>query len=115
MCACSVDQSHPTLWDPMDCSSPGSSVHGIFQARIVKWVATSSSRGSSDSGIKPTSPGSLAMASEFFTTSVQFSLSAVSDSLRPYGLQHARPPCPSPLSHLENSIIEVTKASFVTS
>ena len=33
--------------DPMDCSPPGSSVHGIFQARILEWVAISSSRGSS--------------------------------------------------------------------
>ena len=37
----------PTLYDPMDCSLPGSSVHGIFQARILEWVAISSSRGSS--------------------------------------------------------------------
>ena len=37
----------PTLCDPMDCSLPGFSVHGIFQARILKWVAISSSRGSS--------------------------------------------------------------------
>ena len=37
----------PTLCDPMDCSPPGSSVHGIPQARIPEWVATSSSRGSS--------------------------------------------------------------------
>ena len=34
-------------WDPMDCNPPGSSVHGISQARILKWVATSFSRGSS--------------------------------------------------------------------
>ena len=33
--------------NPMDCSPPGSSVHGIFQARILEWVAVSSSRGSS--------------------------------------------------------------------
>ena len=39
-------QSCLTLCDPMDCSTPGSSVHGIFQARILKWVAISSSRGS---------------------------------------------------------------------
>ena len=39
--------SHVQLWDPMDCSPPGSSVHGIFQARIQEWVAISSSRGSS--------------------------------------------------------------------
>ena len=32
-------QSYPTLSDPMDCSLPGSSVHGIFQARVLEWVA----------------------------------------------------------------------------
>ena len=36
-----------TLCNPMDCSPPGSSVHGILQARILEWVAISSSRGSS--------------------------------------------------------------------
>ena len=40
-------QSCPTLWDAMDCSPPGSSVHGILQARILEWVAMPSSRGSS--------------------------------------------------------------------
>ena len=34
-------QLSPTLCDPMDCSPPGSSVHGILQARILQWVATS--------------------------------------------------------------------------
>ena len=34
-----VAQSCPTLCDPMDCSPPGSSVHGIIQARILEWVA----------------------------------------------------------------------------
>ena len=34
-----VAQSYPTLRDPMDCSPPGSSVHGIFQARVLEWVA----------------------------------------------------------------------------
>ena len=43
MCA----QSCPTLCDSMDCSLPSSSVHGILQARILEWVAISSSRGSS--------------------------------------------------------------------
>ena len=42
-----VAQSCPTLCDPMDCSPPGSSIHGIFQARILEWVAISFSRGSS--------------------------------------------------------------------
>ena len=35
-----VVQSCPTLSDPMDCSLPGSSVHGIFQARVLEWAAT---------------------------------------------------------------------------
>ena len=39
-----VTQSCPTLCDPMDCSPPGSSVHGILQARILEWVAIPSSR-----------------------------------------------------------------------
>ena len=34
-----VAQSCPTLCDPMDCSPPGSSTHGIFQARVLEWVA----------------------------------------------------------------------------
>ena len=34
-----VTQSCPTLHDPMDCSPPGSSIHGIFQARVLEWVA----------------------------------------------------------------------------
>ena len=42
-----VAQSCPTLFDPMDCSLPGSSVHGIFQAGVLEWVAISYSRGSS--------------------------------------------------------------------
>ena len=35
-----VTQSCPTLSDPMDCSPQGSSVHGIFQARVLEWVAS---------------------------------------------------------------------------
>ena len=42
-----VTQSHLTLCNPMDCSQPGSSVHRILQARILEWVAISSSKGSS--------------------------------------------------------------------
>ena len=44
---CEVAQSCPTLCNPMVCSLPGSSVHGIFQARVLEWVAISFSRGSS--------------------------------------------------------------------
>ena len=61
MCA----QSSPSLSDLMDCSPPGSSVHGTFQARILEWVAISFSRGSSPPGIGPSFP---ALAGEFFTT-----------------------------------------------
>ena len=42
-------QSSPTLCDPVDCSPPGSSIHGILQVRILEWVAISFSRGSSRS------------------------------------------------------------------
>ena len=42
-----VAQSCPALCDPVDCSPPCSSVHGIFQARVLEWVAISFSRGSS--------------------------------------------------------------------
>ena len=44
---CAHDQSCPTLCDPMDFSLQESSVHGIFQARLLEWVAISSVRGSS--------------------------------------------------------------------
>ena len=49
MCAQCL-QSWMTLWDPMDCSPPGSSVYGILQARILEWVAISYSR-------EPSPPG----------------------------------------------------------
>ena len=39
-----VAQSCPTLSDPMDCSLPGSSVHGIFQARVLEWGAIAFSK-----------------------------------------------------------------------
>ena len=42
-----VAQSCPALSDPMDCSLPGSSVHGIFQAIVLEWVAISFPRGPS--------------------------------------------------------------------
>ena len=42
-----VAQSYLALYDPMDCSLPGSSVPGILQARILEWVANPFSRGSS--------------------------------------------------------------------
>ena len=49
---CEVAQLCLTLCDPVDCSPPGSSVHGILQARILEWVAVPVSRGS----FEPRSP-----------------------------------------------------------
>ena len=46
VCVCVHAQWCQTLSDPMDCSLPGSSVHGILQARILEWVAISFSKGS---------------------------------------------------------------------
>ena len=54
-----------TLCGLMDSSPPGSSVHGIVQARILEWLAISSSRGSSQQRIESASP---ALAGGFFTT-----------------------------------------------
>ena len=48
--------SRVRLCDPMDCSLPGSSIHGIFQARVLEWVAISFSRDLPDPGIKPGPP-----------------------------------------------------------
>ena len=64
VCACSVlSNSLP----PHGCSLPGSSVHGIFQARILKWVAISFSRGLPNTEIKAASLESPALAGRFFT------------------------------------------------
>ena len=51
-CCCLLAKSHLSHCDPMDCSLPDSSVHGILQARILEWVAIPFSRGSSDPEIK---------------------------------------------------------------
>ena len=53
-----------TVCNPMGCSPPGSSVHGIFKARILKWVAISFFRESPQPGIKPMSPVSSALQAD---------------------------------------------------
>ena len=53
---CLAAQSYLTLCDPMDCSLPGSSVHGILPARTLEWVTIPFSRGSSKPKIEPSSP-----------------------------------------------------------
>ena len=49
-------KAFPTLCDPMDWSLSGVSVHGIFQARVLEWIAISFSRDLPDPGIEPRSP-----------------------------------------------------------
>ena len=53
--------SYLTPSNPVDCSPPGSFVHGILQARRLEWVAMSSSRGSPDLGLKLVTPASPAL------------------------------------------------------
>ena len=55
----------PTLCDPMDCSLPGSSVHGILQARTLEWVAMPSSRGSTDQLLPKMRPRGLSVGAGF--------------------------------------------------
>ena len=61
-------QSCLTLCDPVDCSPPGSSVHGTLQARILEWAAMPSSRGSSRPRGQICTLESPALAGRFFTT-----------------------------------------------
>ena len=51
-----VAQSCPTLCDPMDCSPPGSSLHGILQAKVLEWVAFPSPGDLPDAGLESRSP-----------------------------------------------------------
>ena len=64
VCVC-CHFSRVWLWDSMDCSPPGSSVHGILQARILEWIAMPSSRESFHQGSNP----HLLLAGRFFATS----------------------------------------------
>ena len=70
-----VAQLCPTLCNAMDCSLPGSSVHGIFQAKTLEWIAMPSSRNLPNSGIKPASLISPALAGGSFTASVTWEAS----------------------------------------
>ena len=79
-----VSQLCLTCSDPMDCSLPGPSFHGIFCARVLEWLA-------------------IAFSILFSICSVQFIHSVMSDSLRPHELQQARPPCPSPTSGVHSN------------
>ena len=65
---CSVAQLCLTLCNPIDGSPPGSSVHGILQARILEWVGISFSRGSSQLRNRTCTLSSPALAGRFSTT-----------------------------------------------
>ena len=110
-----VDQSCPTFRDPMNCNPSGSSAHGIFQARVLEWLAIAFSDfalylkvmrhcESTYTPIKVKKENNREkwvrsireLLVLFIFSSVQFSCSVMSDSLRPHELQHARPPCSSP-------------------
>ena len=85
-------QSSLTLWDPVHCGVPVSSVHGIFLARILEWVAISFPGDLPDPGMKPMSP---ALAGTFFTTSATWSFEKTlmlgkTEGRRRRGLQRMR-------------------------
>ena len=72
--------SHVRLFaSPMDCNPPGSSVHGIPQARMLEWVAISS-WDLPDPGIEPASLVSPALADRFFTTSATWEALGLEDT-----------------------------------
>ena len=66
MCVWTSLQSCPTLCDPMDYSSPGSSVHGILQAKILEWVACPPPGDLPNPGTKPAPLMSPLLAGGFF-------------------------------------------------
>ena len=71
LCACvcaKLLQSCPTLCDLIDCSLPGSSVHGILQERILDWVTMPLFRGLPNPGIEPACLMSPALAGGLYTT-----------------------------------------------
>ena len=65
---CTHAQLCSTLYDPMDYSPPGSSVHGILQARILAWLPFPSPGDLPDPGIESLSLASPALAGRFFTS-----------------------------------------------
>ena len=76
---CMWAQLYLTLCDPMDCSPPGSSVHGISQTRILEWVAISSCRGSSQPGDQT---HISCIKGRFFTTEPLAAAAAAAKSLQ---------------------------------
>ena len=83
-------QSCPTLIDPLDCSLPGSSIHGICQARVLEWGATAFSiEGAITSQIWSN------LATKISNDCCYCSVAKSCLTLQPHGLQHTRLLCPS--------------------
>ena len=93
-------QSCPSVCDPVDCSPPGSSVHGILQARILEWVAMPSSKGSSQHWDQTLSP---ALAGGVFNTSATWEARNLWPNLRAAdrGGSSPRPPTSTLLDFIQ--------------
>ena len=91
VCVCVCAQLCLTLCNPMDCSPPGSSVHGISQARILKWVAIPYSKGSSQlrDGTQVSCNGRQIFF--FFTTEIHLLFRNIHIHLVDYNLSKAKP------------------------
>ena len=89
-CCCSIAKSWLTLCNPMDCSMPGFPVLPLV--KLSPEVCPSSC----------------------LLSSVQFSCSVMSDSLPPHGLQHARPPCPSPTPGVHSNSCPLSRWCHLT-
>ena len=108
-------QSCPTLCDRLDCSPPVSSVHGVSQARIVKWVAISISRGSSrPRGRQPGSPEGFVRLGQWLTVQIarphwtSVSQTSRCESLRVSGLKGS-PGDSHALSNVRSCAMHVSK------
>ena len=120
-----VPQSCPTLCDPMDCSLPDSSVHGIFQARVLEWVAVSFYPSVQFSSVAQSFSPTLCDPMNCSTPGLpvhhqlpeftQTHVHRVSDAIQPFHpLSSPSPPAPNPTQHQSlfqwvNSLHEVAK------
>ena len=125
VCLCLVVQLCPTLCDPMDFSSPGSSTHGILQARIMEWVSHAHLQGIFPiQGSNPVLPHCRQMLYHLFTTGVGY-LSLLQRSFLAresnQGLLHCRQilyqlsyqPCISLFKYLSFALLTFTPAHIL--
>ena len=90
---CSVTQSCLTRCDPMDCSPQGSSIHGIFQVRILEWLPFPPPGDLHDAGIKPASLVSLTLQVDYLSAepsgkpSLRFSKFSVTTDIQKVPMQ----------------------------